>query len=204
MISIVISGGSLLVLATLGDVSAPVAVGLLLVMIFAQQFYVPLGAHMRQIIPDGLMGRASTLTALSGVAGIPLMQTAFGVVLDLAEKAGVSLADQYRFGFAIMGLMILLAGRYTQPQNMQIRKSANRRRISRLPFEISSFAIGVLERRTCFACLDLTVMFQCPVNGWKAMSFQGISSRKRVRPRDFPRQPKSAVFKRCAINELDL
>ena len=110
VISIVISGGSLLILATLGDVSAPVAVGLLLVMIFAQQFYVPLGAHMRQIIPDGLMGRASTLTALSGVAGIPLMQTAFGVVLDLAEKAGVSLADQYRFGFAMMGLMILLAG----------------------------------------------------------------------------------------------
>ncbi len=108
--AVVVSGGSLLMLAIYKDAPPFIAVALLLVMIFSQQFYVPLGAHMRRITPDNLMGRASTLVTLSGVAGIPLMQTAFGIVLDIAKFSGLDGPTQYRLGFAMIGVSVLLAG----------------------------------------------------------------------------------------------
>lgn len=83
-------------------------VGLLLLMIFAQQFYIPLGAQMRHAVPDRVLGRASTLFAFLSVAAIPLLQIAFGLVLDWTASRGMAVPDQYRAAFAGMGLVITI------------------------------------------------------------------------------------------------
>ena len=86
-----------------------VPAALLSVMIFGQQFYIPLGAHMRRIAPDASMARASTLLLFVSVAAIPVMQTGFGAILDIAVAAGVSPVIGYRIGFASIGGLIALA-----------------------------------------------------------------------------------------------
>ena len=58
---------------------------LLAMIIFCQTFYIPLGAHMRKVVPLEVVGRASILLSLVGVAAIPVMQTSFGAILDLAR-----------------------------------------------------------------------------------------------------------------------
>ncbi len=104
------SMASLFLLAALPDPGVYVAVGLLLVMMFSQQFYIPLSAHMRKISPDHMLGRASTLLTLVAVAAIPAMQAGIGAVLDLAASAGLTVIDQYRVVWASMGGLILLCG----------------------------------------------------------------------------------------------
>ncbi len=101
---------SLFVLAALPDPNAYVAVGLLLLMMFSQQFYIPLAAHMRKISPDHMLGRASTLLTLVAVAAIPTMQAAIGALLDLAAATGLNVTDQYRVVWAAMGGLILICG----------------------------------------------------------------------------------------------
>lgn len=105
-----VSMTSLFVLASMSNPNAYLAVGLLLLMMFCQQFYIPLAAHMRKISPDHVLGRASTLLTLVAVAAIPTMQAAIGAVLDLAAAAGLSVTDQYRVVWAAMGALILLCG----------------------------------------------------------------------------------------------
>ncbi|MEM0989417.1 MAG: MFS transporter [Pseudomonadota bacterium] len=85
-----------------------VSSALLLVVVFCQTFYIPLGAHMRKVVPMQLVGRASILLSLVGVAAIPAMQTGFGAILDLARAAGVDAADQYRFSFGAMALVMAI------------------------------------------------------------------------------------------------
>lgn len=102
------SMGSLFLLAALPNPNAFVAVGLLLVMMFCQQFYIPLAAHMRKISPDHMLGRASTLLTLVAVAAIPTMQAAIGAVLDLAQGTGLNVTDQYRVVWASMGGLLLI------------------------------------------------------------------------------------------------
>lgn len=105
-----VSMGSLFTLAALPAPQAGVAIGLLLVMMFSQQFYIPLAAHMRKISPDHMLGRASTLLTLVAVAAIPTMQAAIGALLDLAAAEGLDVTDQYRVVWAAMGGLILVCG----------------------------------------------------------------------------------------------
>lgn len=103
-------------LALLPAPPAPLAIALLLGMVFAQQFYIPLGADMRDAVPDGMLGRASSLFTLVAVSAIPAHQFGFGLVLDLAAAAGVDSAAQFRAGFAAMaGLITLCTAGYFAP-----------------------------------------------------------------------------------------
>ena len=97
---------SLLLLALLPSPGPVVTIALLFAVIFCQTFYIPLGAHMRKIVPIEVVGRASILLSLVGVAAIPLMQTGFGAILDLAKSAGFGPAEQFRFSFGAMGLVM--------------------------------------------------------------------------------------------------
>ncbi|MEM7216293.1 MAG: MFS transporter [Pseudomonadota bacterium] len=105
-----VSSLSLLSLAVFNLSNAYLTVALLIAMVFFQQFYIPLGAHMRKSVPDDMLGRASTLLSLVSVAAIPLMQIGFGIVLDFTDHLGFGVNDQYRFAFAGMGILILLGG----------------------------------------------------------------------------------------------
>lgn len=105
-----VSALSLLALATIEQPAAVVSISLLMVMVFCQQFYIPLGAHMRKIVPDNMMGRASTLLSLVSVAAIPLMQLGFGALLDAGAQFGLMTADQYRVAFFAMAVIIVLMG----------------------------------------------------------------------------------------------
>jgi predicted MFS family arabinose efflux permease len=110
----VILGGAVVSCAALGLLAAipvpsvMVAAGLLIVMVCAQHFFIPLGAHMRRVVPDAMLGRGSTLLAVVSVGAIPAMQVAFGGVLDGAAAAGLSADGQYRVAFAGMAGVIAL------------------------------------------------------------------------------------------------
>lgn len=99
------SATCLLLLALLPAPGTIVTVGLLLAMICCQQFYIPLGAHMRKIVPIELVGRAVILLTMVGVAMIPIMQTAFGAILDWSAALGFDAAQQYRFSFGAMAAL---------------------------------------------------------------------------------------------------
>ncbi|MDU8927440.1 MFS transporter [Alisedimentitalea sp. MJ-SS2] len=109
LVSAGLSAASLLVLALLERPGVVVTVALLLAMVFFQHFYVPLGAHMRRLVPDHMLGRGSTLLTLFAVAMIPVMQVGFGMILDWAEVMGWDLQDRYRLAFAAIGGMIVLS-----------------------------------------------------------------------------------------------
>jgi len=105
------AGLSCVAIATLAVLKAPpiwVAGPLMGLIVVCQQFHVPLGAHMRKVIPEHLIGRATTLFSLASVTGIPAMQMLFGVILDMSAAAGFDVADRYRLAFAGMGAMVLL------------------------------------------------------------------------------------------------
>ncbi len=110
LVAVGLSGFMLILLAGLNGLSAQTSIALLLAMVFLQQFYVPLGAHMRRAVPDRMLGRASTLLSLVSVAAIPAMQLGFGGVLDLAASMGFGIEAQYRLAFGLMGILILLCG----------------------------------------------------------------------------------------------
>ncbi len=101
---------SLLILAIMDWPVAAVSIAVLTTMVFCQQFYIPLGAHMRRSVPDHLLGRASTLLSLVSVAAIPAMQIGFGAVLDFTARLGFGVAEQYRFAFFGMGVVIMVCG----------------------------------------------------------------------------------------------
>lgn len=99
---------SLVGLAVFSNHSSFVATALLLTMTFSQQFYIPLGAHLQRLFPNRLLGRASAIFSFISVAGIPVMQSLFGVALDLARAVGVDPNESYRLGFAYMAACILI------------------------------------------------------------------------------------------------
>jgi len=98
-----------LLLAGLEGLSANAAMVLLLAMTFCQNFYLTLSAHNRALVADHLVGRASTLMTVAAVAGIPVMQSGFGLMLDWGRAAGLSDAEAYRLGFLFMAGFIVLA-----------------------------------------------------------------------------------------------
>lgn len=100
-----ISTASLATLALTPDIPLWGANVLLFTMIFAQQFYVPLIAQLRQVVPDAAIGRATSLYTILGVTAIPVFQTLFGIVI---EHSG-SLADplKYQLAFGMMALLVL-------------------------------------------------------------------------------------------------
>ena len=104
------SSFSLFLLALLDDLNAYLVIVLLITTVFFQQFYIPLGAHMRKSVPDHMLGRASTLLSLVSVAAIPAMQIGFGAILDFTNRLGFGIQDQYRFAFAAIGALILVGG----------------------------------------------------------------------------------------------
>ncbi|MEM9279158.1 MAG: MFS transporter [Pseudomonadota bacterium] len=110
LVSVGFSVFSLLALVLLDQPNAYLVVFLLAVMVFFQQFYIPLGAHMRKSVPDNILGRASTLLSLVSVAAIPAMQLGFGAILDFSERLGLNGEDQYKVAFATMAGLILVCG----------------------------------------------------------------------------------------------
>ena len=105
-----ISASCLFLVAMLKAPPAWLSIGLLMAMVFCQQFYIPLAAHMRRSVPDHMLGRASTLLTLVSVAAIPLMQVGFGAILDLTGSWGWSVQAQFRAGFGSMGAIVALCG----------------------------------------------------------------------------------------------
>ncbi len=83
-----------------------VAAALLFVMIFSQQFYVPLIAQLRDVVPDAAIGRASSLYTIVAVAAIPAFQTLFGIVIQSTNTLPPETSYQYAFGG--MALLILI------------------------------------------------------------------------------------------------
>ena len=75
-----------------------VASGLLFVMVFSQQFYVPLIAQLRDVVPDGALGRASSLYTAIAVTAIPIFQTLFGVVIKSTKHSDPETSYQVAFG----------------------------------------------------------------------------------------------------------
>ena len=75
-------------------------------MIFAQQFYVPLIAQLRDVIPEAAIGRATSLYTIIAVAAIPTFQTLFGIVIE--HSGNLPTEDKYRLAFAVMAGLILL------------------------------------------------------------------------------------------------
>lgn len=105
--------GSAVCFATLASVDAVspwVALGLLLSMTFFQNFYLTLGAHNRALVPDHLVGRASTLMTVAAVGGIPVMQSGFGFALDWGQSVGLSVEQAYRLGFGGIAVAIIVTG----------------------------------------------------------------------------------------------
>ncbi|TQV73334.1 MFS transporter [Denitrobaculum tricleocarpae] len=104
-----LSFSSLAVLALWPQAPLGAAIACLVFMTFCQQFYLPLAAHNRALFGDHLVGRASTLLTLVSVAGIPLLQGGFGLVLDLSRRSGLSDELGYRLGFASIAVALFLA-----------------------------------------------------------------------------------------------
>lgn len=108
-LSLISSISCFLLLAFIPFASPFVPAVILCVMVFGQQFYIPLGAHMRRVAPAASLGRASTLLMLVSVGAIPLMQTGFGAILDIAAIKGLTDEDGYRIAFFAIAAMIALA-----------------------------------------------------------------------------------------------
>lgn len=83
-----------------------VAAALLFVMVFSQQFYVPLIAQLRELVPDAAIGRATSLYTIIAVAAIPTFQILFGTVIQSASKFDPE--TSYQIAFAGMALLILI------------------------------------------------------------------------------------------------
>ena len=83
-----------------------VAAALLFVMVFSQQFYVPLIAQLRDLVPDAAIGRATSLYTIIAVAAIPTFQILFGTVIQSASKFDPE--TSYQIAFAGMALLILI------------------------------------------------------------------------------------------------
>ena len=110
-IVMVSASGSILccfLLATLNFQGPFLPIVLLVTMVFAQQFYIPLGAHLRKTVPQKSIGRASTLLLLVSVAAIPILQVGFGMVIDLGERMGLERQQEYGLAFGMVGIVILL------------------------------------------------------------------------------------------------
>ena len=75
-------------------------------MIFTQQFYVPLIAQLRDIVPEAAIGRATSLYTIVAVAAIPTFQTLFGIVIE--HSGDLPDETKYQLAFAMMAGMILL------------------------------------------------------------------------------------------------
>jgi MFS family permease len=82
-----------------------VASGLLFVMVFSQQFYVPLIAQLRDVVPDSALGRASSLYTAIAVTAIPIFQTLFGVVIKSTKHSDPETSYQVAFG----GMALLMS-----------------------------------------------------------------------------------------------
>ncbi|MEM7377522.1 MAG: MFS transporter [Pseudomonadota bacterium] len=106
VVSATVSIGSLVCLAAIPALSAELAIALLLIMVFSQQFYVPLSAHLRRVVAPDVLGRAVALFTFVAVLAIPVMQTGFALVLDSAAAAGWQPSGQYRLAFAAMAVVI--------------------------------------------------------------------------------------------------
>lgn len=109
---VVSSAGSALCFATLALLPEPpalAAIGLLGGAMFLQQFYIPLGALLRDLVPPAVFGRANALLMTVSIGAIPLMQLGFGLILDAALDAGATQAVAYRIAFGILALVLVLA-----------------------------------------------------------------------------------------------
>lgn len=77
--------------------------------VFLQQFYIPLGVQLRDAVPASVFGRANALKLLVATGAIPVMQTAFGFILDLARTNGATDESAYRIAFGSIACTITCA-----------------------------------------------------------------------------------------------
>ena len=103
------SGVCLFALALLPVASLATALVLLIGTVFLQQFYIPLGVQMRDAVQASAFGRAQAVMMIVAIGTIPIMQTAFGFILDASRGAGFDAITSYRFAFGAMALSIALA-----------------------------------------------------------------------------------------------
>ena len=96
----------LLAITLTDDLPLYPAVILLFVMVFSQQFYVPLIAQLRQVVPDVAIGRATSLYTIIAVAAIPIFQTLFGIVIG--HTSTLNPESSYQLAFGMMALLILI------------------------------------------------------------------------------------------------
>ncbi|MCG7492779.1 MFS transporter [Thalassobius sp. Cn5-15] len=101
--------GSATCLVTLALLPSPPVWAALILMggsVFLQQFYIPLGVQLRDAVPAAAFGRANALKLLIATGAIPVMQTAFGLVLDLARGIGVTEENAFQIAFGCMAAVI--------------------------------------------------------------------------------------------------
>lgn len=96
----------LCIIAVTDNLSLYPAAALLFVMIFCQQFYVPLIAQLRDVVPDAAIGRASSLYTIIAVAAIPTFQTLFGITIQSTNTLDAE--SSYQIAFGGMALLILI------------------------------------------------------------------------------------------------
>jgi len=77
---------------------------------FSQAYYVALQSHCRATFPETMVGRATTSLNLVSVGGVALMQIATGAIIGAFPAAdGIASAEGYRWVFAFVGIIIVLA-----------------------------------------------------------------------------------------------
>ncbi|MEM1236242.1 MAG: MFS transporter [Pseudomonadota bacterium] len=73
--------------AIVGSLGPWLVAALMFVAIFAQNFYIPLLAELRFVVPDAALGRATSLFSIVAVGAIPVMQTGYGAIVSRAGDA---------------------------------------------------------------------------------------------------------------------
>ena len=103
------SAGCLTLLALIPAPDAWLALTLIGSAVFLQQFYIPLGVRLRDAVPGSALGRANALMMLVAVGAIPVMQAAFGVILDASDAFGAPPDVRYRAAFGAIAATLAIA-----------------------------------------------------------------------------------------------
>ncbi|HZD26817.1 MAG TPA: MFS transporter [Alphaproteobacteria bacterium] len=106
---------------------APLALvaALMVWVMFSQSYYVALQSHCRAVVPDTMVGRATTSLNLVSVGGVALMQIATGAIVEAFPAAGgIAAPEAYRWVFGGVALVILLAVlAYSRVEDMAVRSA---------------------------------------------------------------------------------
>jgi MFS family permease len=108
---VVIMGGSalalsFLTLAVFGRVNVWLSIGLMIMVMIAQGYYVTLQTHCRAFFPDHIVGRANSLMNFCGVLGVFMMQWGTGFLVDFfPSDVGIADPVAYQAVFLLVGIL---------------------------------------------------------------------------------------------------